>query len=359
MPFDKSTLTELIDEMHSEIVASLKDADPELRDSIISIISKAVAGTLNGLYSYLEYMSKQMFPDTADAEYSGRWGSIKQIAPLTAQYSNGSVTITGSEGSGVSLGDQLRRGDGTLFETTASVVIPASGTIDVAVQAVEPGTAGNSTAGTLLTFVSVPAGVASSATVVSMTGGTEDETPSEYAQRVTASFALPARGGANHDYETWAKEATDVTDVWVYGWHPSTNPHNILLGDVKVYFMMYDTYADGLPEAGDVAQVQAYIDERRPEGMGEATVAAPVLEEVDMEISISPDTTDNRDEVTSQITDMLRRKASPNSLIRQSDFFEAIGRAKDVDYFTIVSPAGTITPAASENIFTLGTITWS
>lgn len=359
MAFTKGTLQEYYEEIHNDLVTALETADPELRDSILSIFAKAYAGALNGLYAYLEYKTRQMFPDTADPENSGHWGAIKKIAPLTAKYANGTVTVNGTEGSGVSLGDELRRGDGVLFETTESVVIPPSGTIECAVQAQEPGTAGNTAIGETLTFVSVPAGVTSTVEVVSMTGGTEDETPAEYAERVNESFANPARGGSNADYKTWAKEATDVTNVWVYGYHPSINPHNVLLGDVLVYFMMYNTYGDGVPQAGDIAQVQAYIDERAPEGMGEVTVTAPTLEDLDLTISITPDTSDNRTDVENQLKDMLRRNAEPNGTIRQSVIYEAIGRAKDVDYFTLTNPSGDVTVSAAENIFVLGTITWS
>lgn len=359
MAYDKPTVEELIDQQFADLLALLQEADPSLRDSKVEIFAKVMGGGLNGGYSYLDYILKQLFPDTADEEYAGKWGTTKNLPELEALQSDGTVLMTGNEGSGCSIGDELRRDDGVLFETTESKVIPVGLSVSVAVQATDSGTLGNTNVGELLTFTSVPPGVNSQVTVEDMTGGTNDETPEEYTERVIQSFRFPARGGADYDYEAWSKESTDVSDAWVKSYHPSINPDAVLQGDVLLYFMMYDTYSDGIPQAGDVADVQAYVDDRRPTAMGDFLAKAPTKEELDMTISISPDTSQGRTEVEAQLADFIQRTAEPNGVLRISNINESISRALSVDYHTVTVPAGDATPALPANIFSLGTITWS
>jgi uncharacterized phage protein gp47/JayE len=359
MPYEKPGISELIDQQFADLLSMLKDADPTLRDSKLEIFAKVMAGGLNGGYSYLDWILRQIFPDTADPEYAGKWGFTKNLVPLDAKAASGSVLMTGNVGAGCLIGDELRRDDGVLFVTTESAVIPGGGSISVAVTASAAGTASNTDAAVLLTWTSVPAGVNSTAAVEDMTGGTDDETDAEYSERVIESFRNPARGGNETDYETWAKEADDVTNVWIRAWDPSDNPDNVLLGDLLLYFMMYDTYDDGIPLAGNVTKVQDYIDERRPMGMGDFTVAAPTSEDLDLTLSITPDTLQGRNEVEEQLEDYIRRTAEPNGVLYLSNINEAISRAISVDRHTLTVPSADVTPAAAENIFALGTITWS
>ena len=358
MPFEKPGISELIDQQFADLLSLLRDADPTLRNSKVEIFAKVMAGGLNGGYSYLDWILRQLFPDTADPEYSGKWGFTKNLPPLEASQASGSVLMTGNAGSGCIIGDELRRDDGILYVTTESAVIPGGGSISVAVIAQDPGVIGNTDIGELLTWTSVPAGVNSTVAVEDMTGGTDDETDVEYSIRVVDSFRHPAQGGNASDYETWAKESGDITDVWVRGYFPA-NPDGLLIGDVLVYFMMYDTYSDGIPESGDVDKVKDYTDDRRPLGMGDFTVVAPVSEALDLTMAIVPDTLQGRTEVQEQLEDYIRREAEPNGVLYLSNINEAISRAISVDRHTLTVPAGNVTPAAVANIFSLGTITWS
>jgi uncharacterized phage protein gp47/JayE len=358
MPYDKPGISELIDQQFADLLSLLKDADPTLRDSKLEIFAKVMAGGLNGGYSYLDWILLQLFPDTADPEYSGKWGYTKNLTPLDAKVSSGTIKMEGNEGSGCLQGDELRRDDGEVYVTTESAVIPVSGFISVTVVAVEPGVLGNTDAGVNLTWTSVPAGVVALAEVLDMTGGTDDETDAEYSARVVESFRKPARGGSESDYIVWAKEADDVNNVWVKAFE-SPNPFGVLLGDLDLYFMMYDTYPDGIPQAGNISTVQTYINARRPMGMGDFTVKAPVSEPLPLSLTIVPDTLQGRAEVEEQLNDYIRRVAEPNGILYLSNINEAISRAISVDRHTLTSPAADVTPAAVANIFALGTITWS
>jgi uncharacterized phage protein gp47/JayE len=359
MPYVKPGISELIDQQFADLLSLLKDADPTLRDSKLEIFAKVMAGGINGGYSYLDWILLQIFPDTADPEFSGKWGFTKNLTPLDAKSASGTVIMSGNVGAGCVIGDELRRDDGQLYLTTESAVIPGSGSISVAVVAVEPGVLGNTDVAVLLTWTSVPAGVNSTVVVEDMTGGTDDETDAEYSVRVVDSFRNPARGGSESDYVIWAKESGDVTNVWIRSYDPGDNPDNVLLGDLLLYFMMYDTYADGIPQAGDVTKVKDYIDARRPLGMGDFTVVAPVSESLDLTMAIVPDTLQGRNEVTEQLDDYIRREAQPNGVLYLSNINEAISRAISVDRHSLTVPAGDVQPATANAIFFLGTITWA
>lgn len=168
---------------------------------------------------------------------------------------------------------------------------------------------------------------------------------------------MPPHGGAAHDYVSWAKEVSaGVTRVYV-------DPLAGGAGTVHVYFLMDNTYTNGIPQGADVAAVQAYINEVKPV-TAVVTVIAPTAVAVNVEITgLSPDTTDIRDAIELELADMLRREgkvstvAAPFTLYR-SKLWQAISEASGEDHHVLTTPASDTAFSAGQ-FPVLGTITYS
>jgi len=119
---------------------------------------------------------------------------------------------------------------------------------------------------------------------------------------------------------------------------------------------MADTYADTIPQPGDVTTLQNYIDVRKPAGEF-FTAIAPVADPVDFNIAITPDNTTTRNAVEAQLNDLIKRKQEENGTLQLSDIYESIGQTEGLTNWTLNSPSADVTTALGE-VHTLGTITF-
>ena len=360
MPFQRPTLTDLQTQIAADIESRLPGADSQLRRSFLGVLSRAFTGSLHGLYGYLDFTSKQVFPDTAESEFLDRWAGIWGVTRKPAWPTSGTVTFTGTNGSVIPADTDLRRGDGALYQTRAEGTI-AGGTVSVAVRAVTPGATGNADVGTTINLVVPIAGVQSAGTVTDdgngggLTLGSDEETDTSLLSRLLTRIRRPPHGGARHDYVGWALDKEShglaVTRAWDYGLE-------LGLGTVTVRFMMDDAYADGIPLAADVTTVQTYIDQLRPV-TADVTVVAPVAVPLDFEISgLTPATQDVKDAIEAELKDLIRREAKPGGTLLISHIREAISIAAGENDHVLVAPAADVV-SATGRIVTFGGITWS
>lgn len=144
-----------------------------------------------------------------------------------------------------------------------------------------------------------------------------------------------------------------MTRAWVSGGEMGA-------GTVTVRFMMDSTYDDGIPESGDVATVQAYLDDtsRRPV-TAEVFVAAPTAVALDVEITgLTPNTTAVKAAVEAELLDMIRREAEPGGDIPISKIWEAVSIATGETKHKITAPTDDTTHGTGE-IAVLGTVTYA
>lgn len=356
MPFQRPTLTDLQQQIAADIESRLPGADSQLRRSLLGVLSRAFTGSMHGLYGFLDFTSRQVFPDSAEAEFLDRWAGIWGVTRKPAWPASGNVTFTGTNGTVIPAATQLQRGDGATYLTAAEATI-AAGTATVAVTAETPGSDGNADAGTTLNMVAPIAGLQASATVAAggLTQGSDEEADDSLLARLLTRIQQPPHGGAKHDYVAWTldKEAheIDVTRAWAY-------PQELGIGTVTVRFMMDDAYADGIPLQADVDAIQAYIDLVRPVTAA-VTVVEPTAVPLAFEISgLNPATQEVKDAIEAQLKDLIRREAEPGGTILISHIREAISTAaKEFDH-ALVSPAADVTHTTGQ-IATFGGITWS
>ena len=352
MPFNRPTLEELIERDIADIESRLPSSDARLRRSNLNVLSRIHSGVAHGLYGFLDWMSKQLLPDTSEVEFLDRQASIYNITRKAATKSTGSITFTGTNTTVIPINTIVQRSDAVEFMTDAEATI-SGGVASVAVTAVVAGTNSNTAASSAANLVTPIAGVNSAATVNSggLANGTDTETDDALRIRLLDRIQQPPHGGADFDYTKWALEVAGVTRAWVYA-------QELGLGTVSVRFVVDDHESSIIPDSTKVTEVQDYIDALRPVTAA-VTVVAPVAVPLDLTITgLSPATSTVQAAVTAELTDLLRREAEPGGTILISHIREAISvAAGEVDH-ALTTPSADVTHSTGE-IAILGTITWA
>jgi uncharacterized phage protein gp47/JayE len=350
MPFSRPTLADLIERSINDIEARLPGVDAKLRRSNLNVLSRVHAGAVHGLYGYLDWLSRQVIYDTAEAEILDRWATIWLSQPRKAATpATGNVTFVGTNGALVPSGTVLLSADGTEYSTSSGGVI--SGTATVAAVAYVAGVGGNADAGASLNMVLPISGINGTATIAAggMTGGSDIESDTSLRARLIARIQQPPHGGSEHDYIAWALEVPGVTRVWVY-------PQENGLGTVVVRFMR-DGDASPIPDTAEVAAVQAYIDERRPV-TAMVGVVAPVAAPLNFTILPTPNTAAVKAAIEAELADLLLREAEPGGTILLSHIRAAISTAAGETNYTMTAPSADVTHTTGQ-IATMGTLTWA
>ncbi len=351
--FQPTTVTQLIARAQADIEARLPSSRPQARRSLLGILARMHADAVQGLYGYLDWQARQILPDTADSEWLERHAKWRAgITRIAAVAATGSVTFTGTNGATIEAGTQLQDANGAIYTTNALATIVA-GSATVAITAQTAGSAGNLAAGTSLTLISPVTGVQAQALVAAggLTGGADTETDERLLARLLNVLQTPPAGGTLDDYVVWALEAhPDVTRAWA-------EENAMGAGTVTVRFMTDNATVDGIPDAGTLATVLAYISARRPAGLAGCYVVAPIADPLAMTIKLAPNTSAVQAAAAAEIADVLLREAEPGGTILISHLDEAISLTAGETDHLIVTPAADITHTAG-HIAVPGTITW-
>lgn len=349
MPFNRPTLTTLIERARDDFNARLPGADSRLRRSVLDVLARIHAAVAHGLYGFQEWISRQVFPDTAEAESLARWAAIWGVTRKAAVPASGAVVVTGANGAGVPAGALLIRADGAEYRVTEARVVTGVASV-VPVEAVDAGAGGNAPAGQRLNFVSPIVGVNVAAVIDAggLTGAADQEDDDSLRQRLLDRIRRPPHGGNADDYRRWALEVPEVTRAWVY-------PQQLGPGTVSLAFVM-DGREDIIPTAADVADVAAYVEERRPVTAA-LTVFAPNPAPLRFSIGALPPTLEVREAIVAELKDLLFREAVPGGTLLVSHMREAISLAAGEYDHVLVQPFGNVT-ADPGSMFVFGGVDW-
>ena len=348
--YSRPALATLIARITSDIEARLPGAEARLRRSNLAVLARVLSGATHGLYGYINWVSLQVLPDSAETTILERWAAIWGLTRIPAGFASGTVLLTGTDDSPIAAGTSLQRADGYTYLTTAPATI-ASGVAAVPISAAVSGSASTLASGNTLTLVTSVAGVSSTATVSgdALVSGADAETDDALRARLLARIQQAPQGGCAADYIEWAKEVAGVTRAWVY-------PHWLGVGNVGVVFVR-DNDSDGpIPSDTEVATVQAYIAPKAPVT---ATVIAfaPTPVTFNPSIKLTPDTTDVRAAVVANLQQLLATEAVPGGTLALSQINEVISLAPGEISHDMTLPAADVT-VRQEEILVWGTPTW-
>ncbi|VIO80120.1 baseplate J/gp47 family protein [Bradyrhizobium ivorense] len=333
MPWTTPTLKD-VRRLTRDYVTSQLGAKSLIPNSVLRIMSDAKAGLAHLVLLYIDWLSKQLLPDTAETEWLDRHGQIWLVnadgskGRKAATYAQGRVTLTGMQGIIVPNATNLTSAAGIGYETTEQITIDADPT-PVDVICLSAGVVGNLDEGDVMTVADGIPGVDGDATVVSMTGGTDTETDEQLRARVLFRIQQPPMGGDANDYVAWAMAVPGVTRAWC-------SPLEMGMGTVTVRFMMDElrSSTDGFPLVEDLNTVARYLDRMRPVAVKDFFVVAPIPEPVDFTIhALTPDLASTRAAIEVSVREMLERSAAPAHAI------DGVAQAAQTIYAAWVSEA--------------------
>lgn len=354
--------------MRDAVNASLPGADANVPNSVLRVMSDNQGALCHLALQYVDWLSLQLLPDTAETEWLDRHGDIwlvnadgssgRKTATLTAGTANFQGIIDGTV---VPAGTQLQSAVGmpagsdspyqvVTYETLEDITTSAFSPVHGPIRALDPGAFGNLPADSALSISTPVAGVSLTVTVVALTGGADTETDEQLRARILQRIQNPPMGGSEADYVAWALAVPGVTRAWAA---PEQG-----IGTITVRFLMDDLRADndGWPYPEDVQPVADYIDKKRPVTVKDCYVLAPIKQFIDVAIAnLVPETPEAHEEIEQKIRDMLFQTAAPGQTIYAAWVSFAIMSAPSVQSFNLVTTDDYVMPSLG-HMAVLGTI---
>jgi uncharacterized phage protein gp47/JayE len=333
-----------------------------------------VAGAMSSFYSELQRKVNDIFPATAsDSALLKHLASRSLSSRIQAQKSQGKILFTGTSGTVIPTGTQLKRtSDGAIVQTIESGTI-VSGGASIWCESVSAGSDQNlDSTGNPFSLVTSITGVDSSlSNTTNFLNGRDIETSDEMRARIQEHDQDDNTGGNATAYETWAKEASsevvtakairlargaDTIDIYI------TSGTTDIQSTVQA-----DGIVSRLPSATLISTVQIYVASLNPV-TDDVLVKAPIeiSKSVTFNYSLYTESTSSRaycDGVILKIIKAYLYEARPGDVLTPS----AIERLVDQSVGDYIkerkcSNLGTSTTyytVPNINILTPGTITIS
>jgi len=353
--FDRDSLQVLKERTVANYFSLFKPMDRTPRYNLVSVMANVDAGLSHLLQGDLVFLSKQLFPDTAEGEYLRSHWSMK-VPPLYAVAAIGNVEVNGIAGRAVPAGIVCKSALGKRYFTEKAYNISGNGKAIVNVKAESAGKDSNLEPGSPLSIVSsIPSGIGSDAKVgyEGILGGVDAESDEEYLVRVLVTLRNPNRYGQQNDFAAWALDATpEVTDAWEF--------KNFSVFGALLIQVINGNQISGVHQVRNLETVFNYISTVSPPVIFD--VRTPSLIPINPEIKLKPfeNTQQNIELVEMRLKVYLQQIAKPGIQITSGMLKTAI-----VDGVTItdavIKLAGNITGIIKTTILeypVLGVIAW-
>ena len=289
-----------IDEIYREMLACFgEETGLEPREGTdLSARMYALAAQVYALYVQADWVTRQAFPQTAEGEYLDYHAQLRSLERKPALPAQGTVRFTAGEAAqsdrSIPQGTVCMTAGLVRFATTQAAVLPAGElTVDVPVQALEPGTAGNVSAQTVVSMAVAPMGIASCTNPQAFAGGADGEGDEELRARILDTFRRLPNGANAAFYEQGALSFDQVAAAVVI-------PKPRGLGSVDV---IVSTLA-GTPGEELLEQLQDYFEQRREIAV-DVQVKAPTPVTVNVAVQVKAKGGWDKTQVLDQVEEAL------------------------------------------------------
>ena len=306
MSFKRDSLAVLHDRIYANYTSHFRPLDKTPRQNLLKVFASVDAGIYHQLLGDLDFLAKQIFPDTAEGEYlREHWSS--RVAPLYAIAASGEATMSGTAGKPIPSGVVFQAASGERYYLANACRLDGSGQAIVTVKAESPGQQGNLAAGEKLEIISaLLAGIDSEAVASGsgIVGGADAETDEEYLARVLAALRNPVRYGKPGDFALWAKDASpEVSAAWEF--------RNFGVFGAVLVQVIKGNQIGGVHPVNNLAEVRNYITNVAPPVLFE--VRTPIIKIINPSaaLPIQEDTLDNRELAEKRIRSYMQAAAKP------------------------------------------------
>ncbi len=290
-----------VDEIYQEMLACFGERTGlEPREGCdLSARLYAVAAQVWSLYVQAEWVVRQAFPQTAEGEYLDCHAQLRGLERKPPVAAEGMVRFAADETAESSreipLGTVCMTAGLVRFETTKPAVLGAGKqTVDVPVRALEPGTAGNVSAGAIVSMAVAPMGVAGCSNPAPCAGGADGETDEGLRERVLESFRRLPNGANAAFYQQGALSFDQVAAAAVV-----SRPRGV--GSVDIV----PATLSGLPDEDLLEQLRVYFEARREIAV-DLVVRAPETVTVNLAVQVEAEEGWNKAQVLEQVEKKLR-----------------------------------------------------
>ena len=342
-----------IDEIYREMLACFgEETGLEPREGTdLSARMYALAAQVYALYVQADWVTRQAFPQTAEGEYLDYHAQLRSLERKPALPAQGTVRFTAGEAAqsdrSIPQGTVCMTAGLVRFATTQAAVLPAGElTVDVPVQALEPGTAGNVSAQTVVSMAVAPMGIASCTNPQAFAGGADGEGDEELRARILDTFRRLPNGANAAFYEQGALSFDQVAAATVI-------PRPRGVGSVDV---IVSTLA-GTPGEELLEQLQDYFEQRREIAV-DVQVKAPAPVTVNVAVQVKAKGGWDKTQVLDQVEEALEGWFD-GKLLGQDVLLARLGSliygCDGVENYAISAPAADLAVDADE-LPVLGTL---
>jgi len=353
--FKRDSLAVLLDRIYANYTSLFRPLDKTPRQNLLKVFASVDAGIYHQLLGDLDFLAKQIFPDTAEGEYLREHWSTR-IPPLYAVTAIGEATMTGIPDKPIPSGVVFESAAGERYYLNNAYRLDENGEAVVIVKAETPGQQGNIAAGEKLSIISaVPVGIDSQAVVSGngIIGGTEAESDEEYLVRVLSALRNNTRYGMPGDFVLWAKDASaEVNAAWEF--------KNFGIFGAVLIQVIKGNQIDGVQQVGNLTEVRDYISTVAPPVLFD--VRTPEIIDVNPSASLLPeeDTLTNRELVETRMKTWMQIAAKPGAKITAGALRIAVVDGVTITDITIRlsgDEAGSVSTTILEYPY-IGEITW-
>ena len=363
MPYDRPSLTELIERIENDYAVRVDNSQTFLQKSVYKIFAKVQGGGHHLMYDFIEYVKDQLFITSADEETLEKIGAEYGILRGFGEKATGQALATGVDGITVTVGTELQTDSGNKYKVLYDGTV-SSGQVNLDIEAVGVGTDYDENAGVVLTFSQPIVGINSTATVIGdgITDGIDADTKEGYRIKILNRKRKPPHGGTEEDYEQWALEYSgNITRAW-------TIPEYQGIGTIGLAFVKDNDPSSIFPSEAERIALRAYLVSHYDETIGKY-VGIPVTAEpgffviglepysVNMTLQLYPNNSSTRANIQAKYEELIKQASGPGYTIAISQFYEAITGAAGEIKSKILYPSDDVV-ASIRQLHVPGTITF-
>jgi len=304
--FKRDSLAVLLDRIYANYTSLFHPLDKTPRQNLLKVFASVDAGIYHQLLGDLDFLAKQIFPDTAEGEYLREHWSSK-VPPLYAITASGEATVTGIANRTIPAGVVFESATGERYYLNNACSLDGNGQAIITVKAETPGLQGNLVIGEKLHIIStLPPGIDSEAVISGsgIIGGADAETDEEYLGRVLEALRNPAHYGKPNDFALWAMDASpEVSAAWEF--------KNFGVFGAVLVQVINGNQRDGVQPVDNLAEVRNYISHVAPPVLFD--VQTPEIIPVNPSVSLpsQEDSQPNRELAENRMTAWMQLVAKP------------------------------------------------
>lgn len=304
MAFTIPTLTATSRWLRGIVGSAIKGARADLWPNNLPIFVKALAMAAGQGNLRAEWIFKQIFVSTADADMLDLHGYEIGLARKPASVATGQMVFAATDGAILPAGAVIDAGGLSFAIRAAAVAVGNS--ITVLVDALETGPLGNLPAEAEVRLREPWVGVEQAGEVGSLglSGGFDRELDEPYRRRLIFRKRNKPRGGSKSDYESWVGEVAGFTTTGTRALAATPEP-----GTVRVYPLLEGSGEDRIPSGADISRCADHLETRRPL-TATVVVVQPIAKPIPVTITLlSDDSAETRAEIVAEMLDMFDERS--------------------------------------------------